>query len=357
MSSGVVTRNVDLFANDVLSETQLGLLLFGHSAFQYLYAGCEIGVFELLSANPNLSKSELTDLLNLQPQPARCLLLGLTALKLIVKNGDRYRNSLVVEMLFTEGKWEIFHHTVLFEARIVYGGQEDFVESLRKNTNVGIRRIPGKGPDLYHRLAETPALQEVFYNYMGSWSRLSNPLLLGNVDFGEMKNIMDVGGGDATNAIAIATAYPHINITIVDIQASCKIAQKKIDAHGLANRILVEEKNILADAFPAGYDCFLFIHFLVIWPLEINTKLLRKAYDALAPGGRVIIFNSMTSDEQDGPVMGALDTAYFVSIPAEGGMIYSWQDHERCLNDAGFFQVERIPCNAWTPHGIIVATK
>ncbi|MNY73275.1 hypothetical protein D3C86_2120290 [compost metagenome] len=85
--------------------------------------------------------------------------------------------------------------------------------------------------------------------------------------------------------------------------------------------------------------------------------MLRKAYDALPEGGRVVIFNSMSNDEGDGPVMAALDSVYFACLPAEGGMIYSWKQYEGCLAEAGFKNPVRTAIPGWTPHGIIVAYK
>lgn len=342
---------------DSLKMEDLVLLLYGHSAFQSLYAGFELGLFELLFRQPDLSKAEIGQHLQLEDYPTKALLLGLTALKLIQKVGDQYRNSLVIQMLFLENTWQEFHDVVRFEAQIVYRGSTDFVESLRQNRNVGLRQFAGQGPDLYHRLVENPGLETVFYNFMGSWSKLVNPLLVKNVDFSKFQNVVDVGGGDATNSMTLASAFPNLNITLLDIETSCKIAQKNIDERQLSDRIQVQPADILVDEFPQKQDCFLFIHVLVIWSLDKNRSLLRRAYEALKPGGCVVIFNMMTSDQEDGPLMGALDSSYFVSIPHEGGMIYSWSDHEQCLKEAGFTQIERIYCDFWAPSGIIVATK
>jgi ubiquinone/menaquinone biosynthesis C-methylase UbiE len=342
---------------DTLTMDDLGFLLFSHSAFQYLYAGCELGLFPLLNRRPNLSVAGIAEELDLEYRPARCLLFGLTALKLVIKDGETYCNSHVIENLFADTQWKIFHDTARFEALICYDGQGDLVESLRRNTNIGLRRIPGQGPDLYHRFSEDEQLQKVFYDYMGSWSELANPLLIENVDFSDVHNALDIGGGDATNAIAIARANPHLRITLLDLAENCEVARRKIDDAGLADQISVYEANMFTDDFPSGYDCFLFIHQLVIWPLETNTALLQRAYDALEPGGKVIIFNSISNDEEDGPVIAALDTVYFLTIPAEGGMIYPWKDYEQCLRQAGFSHIQRIRGKSWTPHGVIVATK
>ncbi|WP_424102563.1 methyltransferase [Moorena producens] len=342
---------------DTLKMDDLVLLLYGHSAFQNLYAACELGVFELLWKHPELSQAEISQHLNLADYPTKALLLGLTALKLIQKLGDRYRNSLVIQMLFLENTWKEFYDVVLFEAKIVYRGSIDYVESLRQNKNVGLRQFQGHGPDLYNRLHEDPGLDKVFYNFMGSWSKLVNPLWLEKIDFSNFHTVVDVGGGDATNSIALAKAFPNVKITLMDIPDSCKIAQHHIDQNQLTDRIQVMGADIFVDEFPQNQDCFLFIHVLVIWSLEKNTTLLRRAYEALKPGGSLIIFNMMTSDEEDGPLMAALDSSYFVSIPHEGGMIYTWSDHEQCLRDAGFSQMRRIYSDFWAPSGIIIATK
>lgn len=335
----------------------LTLVLFGHAAFQFLNAGCELGVFELLSRAPGLSREDIGLRLNLEVQPMRSLLLGLTSLRLIVRNSDAYSNGSAIKTLFENGIWKEFCDTVRFEAEIVYSGQSELVSSLRENTNNGLRYIPGTSANLYQRLGENHNLQKVFYDYMSSWSKLANPLLLKHVDFGKMNRVLDVGGGDATNAIAIAEVFPDVRITVIDIPQNCEVAQSRVLARGLCDRIKVMSEDMFTCDFPLDQDCIMFIHQLVIWPLEINTELLTRAYKSLRPGGQVIIFNSMSSDTDDGPLMAALDSAYFMSIPSPGGMIYAWKDYEECLRKAGFSQIDRVQCKAWTPHGIITGTK
>ena len=101
----------------------------------------------------------------------------------------------------------------------------------------------------------------------------------------------------------------------------------------------------------------MFVHQLVIWPTETNAKLIQRAYDALTPGGKIIIFSSMSNDTEDGPVFAALDTVYFLCTPAEGGMIYPWKDYEHAMQRAGFKNFQRFAAQSWTPHGVIVGTK
>ena len=340
-----------------LHPDEFTILLFGHAAFQYLFAASVLGLFPLLHRQPGLTKGEISEKLRLKEQAGRCLLFGLTSLRLITKDGEGYHNCSLINGFLERGQWKILYDTVMFEGRIVYPGQADFAESLRTGSNIGLRSIPGDGPDLYHRLAQNRDLQEVFYNYMSSWSLLANPLLMAGFDFSKMTKLLDVGGGDATNAIAIARAYPDVQICLLDLPGNAQVGRDRIAREGLANRIEVRESDIFAEEFPSNMDCVLFIHQLVIWPLDVCTRLLQRANRSLRPGGKVVIFSSISDDSEDGPVMSALDTVYFVSIPAPGGMIFAWKDYEQCLREAGFDNPRRIRCQSWTPHGILTAEK
>jgi ubiquinone/menaquinone biosynthesis C-methylase UbiE len=335
----------------------LSWCLFGHGAFQYLNAACELGLFELLTRHGPLSKAEIRSALGLAHRATDILLLGCTSLGLVTKSNGHYAAAGIISRLMHSGDWRRFKDTVAFEQYVVYEGQVDFTESLKANTNVGLRRVRGTGRDLYHRLAENPHMEKVFYRYMRSWSELANRHLVAALDLTTARSLLDCGGGDGVNAIALAKANPDLQVTLFEIAANETLVRKRAAEEGVAGQISVLVGDMFADEFPAGFDVILFAHQLVIWTLEENTRLLRKAYDALPAGGRLVIFNSMSNDDGDGPVVAALDSVYFASVPAEGGMIYSWAQHEAALREAGFTQLRRIPCPGWTPHGILIATK
>lgn len=353
-SESVIT---DILKNESAELDTLTPILFGASAFQYLNAGCELGLFDVLHDKPDIDKEQIANILNLEKRAADILLLGVTSLKLLEKNADKYRNSEVINKLFADDIWQIFKDVVGFEQHVVYLGQADFVDSLRSNSNCGLKRIPGTGRDLYHRLSETPKLQSAFYRYMNSWTRLSNTLLFNNVDFKGVNKLLDVGGGTGINAIALANAFPHLSITVFEIPKTAEIVRSNIESAGVADRVKVIAGDMFADEFPKDHDCVLFSHQLVIWTPEENKQLLQKAYDALPKNGKTIIFSSISNDDGCGPLMAALDSVYFAALPAEGGMIYSWDQYTNWLDDIGYSDISTINCHSWTPHGIVLASK
>jgi SAM-dependent methyltransferase len=356
--TGVVNPVLKQFTEKDDAVKRLNLILMGHSAFQLLNAGCELGLFEELYRSPGLAKEELGQVLQLEERPLNCLLLGLTALELIEKKGDSYFNCVVIGEFIKNKFWKTFHDVVVFESKIVYLGQYDFVESLRKNKNSGLNKVNGQGEDLYHRLNETPELQCAFYNYMSSWSQMAIPLLLNTGIFDGSIRILDLGGGDGTNAIEIARNNPNARITLFELKENSFLPRRKIVESSLEQQVEVVEGNIFVDEFGEGYDYVVFIHLLVIWSKKEIDFLLRRAHGALKAGGKVVIFNSITRDQEDGPLFGALDSVYFLATPVEnGGMIYPWKFYESCLKESGFSSIERIDFNAWSPHGAVVAYK
>lgn len=245
----------------------------------------------------------------------------------------------------------------MMQAYIVYPGQQDFVEALQQNTNVGVKRFRGKGKTIYERLNYNPRLKKIFYDYMENYSAYANKELLKYVDFSKDFNILDIGGGGGNNAVAIAKSNPNSKIIILDLPAAEKIANVNIRINRLEKRIQFFTSNFFKDKFPKNQDCIFFIHQLVIWSQTQNKRLLKKAYGSLKKNGRVVIFNSVAEDNEHGPLMAALDTVYFKAVAAGNGMIYPWKDYKKMLIDAGFKRIKFIRCNTWTPHGIIIGYK
>ncbi len=332
------------------------LIAQGHSAFQLLWAGVELGVFDRLSGQPGMSKEALETAVGLAPYPGRVLLTGLAALGLIVKDGASYRNSALAESLLVQGKPDSIAPVLGWQAHIVYPGLQDFLDSLRAGKNVALRQFPGEGDTLYQRLVSHPELERIFQQAMSALSAQANRRIVDAYDLGSFTHIVDAGGGDGTNAIALARRYPNLKVTVYDSASVCQIAQQRIAAAGLSDRVFTWVGNFLNDPFPPGVDAIMFCHIFTIWSMERNRELLRKCAEALPDDGAVILFNMMGDDDDTGPISTALGSPYFLAIATGEGMLHSWQDYEQGMLAAGFSRITRVgelPLN----HGLLVGRK
>ncbi|WP_433664240.1 methyltransferase [Nocardia sp. CA-128927] len=344
-----LTKPVDL--------TSLVPVLFGFAAFQQLRAASELQLFEYLDLNGASTSDQAAAGLGIPAKSARQLLLGTTSLGLTDREGEEYTLSAMLHDAMADGTWPLIRNIIDFQQRLSYLPAKEYAESLRTGKNLGLKHLPGKGNDLYTRLEQTPELEALFFRGMHSWSELSNPVLLHQVDYSGVTKVLDIGGGDAVNAIAIAQAHPHLKITVFDLAGAVEVAGDNIAAAGLGDRIDVVAGDMFGDPLPGGYDMALFAHQFVIWSPEQNRALLERAHAALPPGGRVIVFNAFADDDGRGPLYTALDNVYFATLPAEESTIYPWHEHEEWLVASGFVDIKRIRNEGWTPHGVIEGRK
>lgn len=341
-----------------LDLERLLLIAAGHSAFQLLWAGVELGLYDQLAAKPDMKLDEVAGALGLSRQPTRILMTGLTALGVVIRNSQGgYLNAGLTQARLVKGKPGYAAPILGWQAHIVYPGMQDFVASLKQNRNAGLDRFAGTEPTLYQRLTHDKPLQKVFQDAMSSLSKQANSFLPAAMDFSKYKLVVDAGGGDGTNALAIADRYPTVKACVFDSAAVCEYAQQNIQRAGMTGRVFSWPGNFFHDNFPPDTDCVVYCHILTIWSMDNNRLLLKRAFDALPAGGAVVIFNMMGADDDSGPLSAALGSPYFLAIATGEGMLHSWKDYEAALRDTGFKQTIRLDQGLPLDHGILVGIR
>lgn len=63
----------------------------------------------------------------------------------------------------------------------------------------------------------------------------------------------------------------------------------------------------------------------------------------------------MQHNNETGPMSAAMGSPYFLTIATGEGMLYTWNEYERWMHEAGFKDVKTIELPS--DHGIIVGTK
>jgi SAM-dependent methyltransferase len=333
---------------------RLYLVFGGHLFFQTLRCAVRLGLFSLLEKEGPLTRREIAARLGIAEQPCRIVILGLTATGLLRKRGDRYSNSHLAKLLLVEESDRKITAYVELQHRVMYRGVYWMLESVREYRNVGIREFPGDEPTLYQRLAHDPEVEQIFQDAMQELSLQANTVLARFVDLASVRHLVDVGGGDGTNIIALARRWPHLRATVFDSPTVCEIARANIAKAGLADRLKAVPGEFFADPFPKDADCLMFAHFFTIWGAAKDRKLLKKCHDSLPSGGKVMIFNMMQHDDETGPLSAAVGSPYFLAVATGLGMLYTWSEYEAWMRETGF-NVERH--RLLRDHGLIVGTK
>ncbi len=349
IEKGILAKDFDRFL----------MVLMGPIYFESLSAAIRLDLFTVLGKEGALTKDEIAKHIKIDVKPASMLvtvLVTIRLLKRISKDGQlKYKNSVISSIFFDKNKKTDISDIVGWYHYIVYKPMFWFYESLVANTNVGLKEIPGTDGNLYQRLVHHPELERVFENAMEQLSLIPNKMLAEFVDLSKARRLIDVGGGNATNIMALARKNPHLKAMVFDSPSVCQLAQENIRKHGMEQWCSTHTGNCFVDPFPQDIDCIVFSHFLDIWTAEENAQLARKSFDALSAGGQVIILDVPVWENELGPHAMVSLNPYFLALASGHAHSYTTKDYEQFLRDAGFKKIKhhRLP----QEHVVIIGTK
>jgi SAM-dependent methyltransferase len=109
-------------------------------------------------------------------------------------------------------------------------------------------------------------------------------------DFGQHRRMLDVGGNSGEFVLRLCRRYPGLCGTVFDLPLVCEIGMEHVLGEPEHDRVTFIKGDVRADALPAGFDLISFKSMLHDWPAKDAALFLAKAVRALAPGGRLMIF-------------------------------------------------------------------
>jgi hypothetical protein len=174
----------------------------------------------------------------------------------------------------------------------------------------------------------------------------------GQLDLSHHKVMLDVGGGSGAHAIGAATIWPQLTGVVLDQGPICEVAREFAEQHGLSDRVFVYPADFFADPFPAA-DLHFYGMILHDWPPERGCFLVRKSFESLPAGGRIIVHEMLFDDHHTGPFpAAAFNLTMLVTML---GQQYSGAEIATMLAQAGFTGIQIKPTfGYWS---IVVAAK
>ena len=163
--------------------------------------------------------------------------------------------------------------------------------------------------------------------------------------FGQISQLLDVGGGSGSLAIAIAAFNLQIRCTIIDLEPVCQIASENIEKYHLQDRITTVAKDMFVDPWIDRPDGILFGNIFHDWDLKSCHLLAQRAFATLKPGGTVLLHEMPLNETKDGPLTVACLSA--ILLMYEHGKQYTLSELEQILSSVGFINFQSTPTHGY----------
>lgn len=250
---------------------------FGFWSARALLSAIELGVFTELARGPR-TRAQLQRNLVLDPRAAGDFLDALVSLRLLEREGDDdaavYVNTREAAHFLDArshddlGRWMLEGHAVLAAA----WGQ--LSSSLRSPT------VQAPAPDTAWRDA-----------WLRPWARLFGDALAQRLSFADAHTLLDVQGGAADLACALAAAQPHLRVVTLAAAVRLDAARAQVAARDLAARV---QALPLHAAWPQA-DVVVLNRWSPACEMPLSDELA-LARAALRPGGRLLLIDHLLDD-------------------------------------------------------------
>jgi precorrin-6B methylase 2 len=294
-----------------------------------LLTAVKLDVFSAIGERPK-AVQDIAGRLHTDERTLALFLNALVAMKLLTKEGDLYGNSsTALTHLVRHSSQYVGHLLLLHDAEWNNWGK------LEETIRTGKRAVDR------HVFETDPELGSNVLTVLNRIGQQSGPNFAKRLKLVGCERLLDLGGGAGTNAIAFCQVHPELRATVFDLPATLKLTEKTVKDAGLESRITLHAGDFNRDQLGGVYDVVLMSDILHYQTFQMNQDLMKKAFDSLAPGGRLIIKDRFLDETGTGP---AWTTAFAIHIlvNTQHGSCYKTSDAMQWMTDAGFSAAEEL---------------
>jgi hypothetical protein len=166
--------------------------------------------------------------------------------------------------------------------------------------------------------------------------------------------VLDLAAGSGVWGIALAESSPRVKVTAVDWPGVLEVTRENVQRYGMEERFSFVAGDLASADFGTNYNVATLGHILHSEGERRSRSLLRKTFDALAPGGTIAIQEFLVEPDRSGPPAGLI-FAVNMLVNTDEGDTWSLQEIGGWLRDTGFEDVRSL--DAPGPSPLILATR
>jgi 3-hydroxy-5-methyl-1-naphthoate 3-O-methyltransferase len=312
----------------------------GYMPSRCLLTALELDIFTAVGDGANAE--QIGTRIDANARAVGMLLNALVALGLLSKSGDDYKNTPESARFFVQGSKDNHRNGLLHMANIWHRWS-----TLTDAVRTGTRMIDLRN----HARDDTPEWTRSFIAGMQRNAKDRAPFVVKALGTAGVRRILDLGGGSGAYSIAFAKACPELRCEILDLPEVLPLTAEYVSQAGASAQVSLRAGDMLEDDFGSGYDLIMLNAICHMFSGEQNRDIFRRAHEALAPKGRLVVQDFILNPDKTGPQQAALFSLNML-VATDSGASYSEPEYTQWMKAAGFTDVCRI--NLPGPSGLIV---
>ena len=198
-------------------------------------------------------------------------------------------------------------------------------------------------------------MTRTYSDLMADSQRMVAKDTLSAVSLKDVEHLADIGGGSGAFLSEVALAYPELRLTLFDLPPVMPSAQERLAARGLEGRIDLVGGSFRDDPLPEGVDAISLIRVLYDHDDASVAALLAKVFDALPPGGRLVISEPMSGGAVPDPITDVYFAFYTLAMRT--GRTRSAETIGKFCAGAGFESVKALRPTRSYVTSVVTASK
>ncbi len=133
------------------------------------------------------------------------------------------------------------------------------------------------------------------------------------------RDMLDIGGSHGFFSVAICRRHPDLRATVLDLPQAVEHAAPLLAAEGMGDRVVLRTGDALTDDLGSeAYDLIFMMSLVHHFDDATNRALMKRAADALRPGGVLVIGDSIRLAPHETDAVGSFFDLYFAMTSRAG---------------------------------------
>jgi len=302
-----------------------------------LLSAVELGVFTVLAEGP-LGLEALSKRLGINARGAHDFLDALVALGMLVRHDDGLYANSVDAGLYLDRNQPAYVGYLLESAN---GRHYEVWGSLTAALRTGKPQSDKSMVSKFSGLYADDGARAQFASSMTVRTRPVAKALTEKFPWADYRTLIDIGGCEGCLPVEIAQVHRHVTGGVFDLPALRPQFDRYVQKYALSDRLRFYPGDFFNGPLPTA-DVLVLGRVLHNWDLETKRMLLKKAYDALSPGGALIVYEQLIDDARRVHSAGLLASLHML-LMSDGGCNFSGADCTSWMRETGFSDIRVEP--------------